>query len=170
MKVEKLKVVAMTYTLKFDNADGEIIEQVAPEFPLEVLIGNDNLFDKFEANLMGLNKGDKFEFTLNPEDSYGTYENEKVIDLPRSTFEVDGKFDDDIIKEGAIIPMMSEDDEEHMEAIVVSVDAETVKLDFNHPLAGEVLHFAGEIFNIREATPEELENGDVFEEEDEDEE
>lgn len=169
MKVEKSKVVAMTYTLKFDNADGEIIEKVSPEFPLEVLIGNDNLFDKFEANLMGLNKGDKFEFILNPEDAYGTYEKEKVIELPRSTFEVDGKFDEDVIKEGAIIPMMSEGDDEHMEAIVVAVNETNVQLDFNHPLAGEVLHFSGEIFNIREATPEEIENGDVFEEEDEEE-
>ena len=79
MKVEKNKVVSMTYTLKFDDANGDIIEKVSEEFPLEVLIGNDNLFDKFEASILNLNKGDHFEFTLSPEDAYGEYEKEHSI-------------------------------------------------------------------------------------------
>lgn len=29
-------------------------------------------------------------------------------------------------------------------------------MDFNHPLAGEDLHFVGEIVTVRPATPEEL--------------
>ena len=169
MKVEKNKVVAMTYTLKFDDANGDIIEKVSEEFPLEVLIGNYNLFDKFEASILDLKKGDHFEFTLAPEDAYGDYEKEKLIELPKSQFETDGIFDADVVKEGAIIPMMSEEDDEHMEAIVVSVDDNNVQLDFNHPLAGEVLYFTGEIFNVREATEEELENGDVIDEDEEEE-
>jgi FKBP-type peptidyl-prolyl cis-trans isomerase SlyD len=43
-----------------------------------------------------------------------------------------------------------------MEGIVVSVDENTVQMDFNHPLAGEDLHFTGEVLEIRDATPEEL--------------
>ena len=73
---------------------------------------------------------------------------EKLIELPKSQFETDGIFDADVVKEGAIIPMMSEEDDEHMEAIVVAVDDNGVQLDFNHPLAGEILHFKGEIFEL----------------------
>ncbi len=167
MKVEKDKVVAITYTLKFDNADGDVIEKISEENPLEVLIGNDNLFDKFEANLLNLKVGDTFEFTLTPEDAYGEYEEERIVDLSKDHFIIDGVFDEEVIKEGAIIPMMSEEDEEHMEAIVVSVTEDSVQLDFNHPLAGETLYFAGKIHNLREATPEEMENGDVFDDDEE---
>jgi len=29
-------------------------------------------------------------------------------------------------------------------------------MDFNHPLAGETLHFAGEVIDVHEPTPEEI--------------
>jgi FKBP-type peptidyl-prolyl cis-trans isomerase SlyD len=44
---------------------------------------------------------------------------------------------------------------------VLEVGAETVKIDFNHPLAGDDLHFKGEVVDIRTATEEELEHGHV---------
>ena len=43
-----------------------------------------------------------------------------------------------------------------MDGIVVSVEGETVTMDFNHPLAGEDLHFTGSIMEVRVATEEEL--------------
>ncbi|HQH41585.1 MAG TPA: peptidylprolyl isomerase, partial [Bacteroidales bacterium] len=36
-----------------------------------------------------------------------------------------------------------------------------VKMDFNHPLAGDDLYFTGKIVGIRDATQEELEHGHV---------
>ena len=33
---------------------------------------------------------------------------------------------------------------------------ETIKMDFNHPLAGETLHFTGEVLDVHEPTAEEL--------------
>jgi len=44
---------------------------------------------------------------------------------------------------------------------VLEIGTETVKMDFNHPLAGEELHFKGEILEVREATAEELDHGHV---------
>jgi FKBP-type peptidyl-prolyl cis-trans isomerase SlyD len=38
---------------------------------------------------------------------------------------------------------------------------ETLTVDFNHPMAGVVLHFSGEIVDIREASAEELDHGHV---------
>ena len=34
-------------------------------------------------------------------------------------------------------------------------------MDFNHPLAGENLHFKGEVIEVREATDEEAEHGHI---------
>jgi FKBP-type peptidyl-prolyl cis-trans isomerase SlyD len=44
---------------------------------------------------------------------------------------------------------------------VIEIGEDFVKVDLNHPLAGEDLHFKGEILSVREATEEELEHGHV---------
>ncbi len=44
---------------------------------------------------------------------------------------------------------------------IVEVKENEVVMDFNHPLAGQDLHFSGEILEIREASKEELEHGHV---------
>jgi FKBP-type peptidyl-prolyl cis-trans isomerase SlyD len=44
---------------------------------------------------------------------------------------------------------------------IVEVMGDTVKVDANHPLAGEVLHYHVSIREVRAATAEELEHGHV---------
>ena len=39
---------------------------------------------------------------------------------------------------------------------VISVGDDVIKMDFNHPLAGETLHFTGNILSVREASAEEI--------------
>lgn len=162
MKVEKNKVVSLTYTLRFDDKDGEIIEEINSEEPEVVLIGNKNLFEKFENKLIGLETGAEFEFMLNAEDAYGNYDEEKVVELPKENFMIDGKFDDEMVYEGAIIPMEDEEEDIQAEAVVLEINDKNVTLDFNHPLSGEDLHFKGKILEIRDATSEEIQFGDAI--------
>ncbi len=44
---------------------------------------------------------------------------------------------------------------------VTDFDEEVVTLDANHPLAGETLHFAINVVEVRTATSEELTHGHV---------
>jgi len=46
-----------------------------------------------------------------------------------------------------------------LEAAVVELKDDGVLLDFNHPLAGETLHFEVSIADLRPATDEELQHG-----------
>ncbi len=162
MQIEKNKVASLTYTLRFDNAEGDIIEEIDNMDPERVLIGHENLFEQFEEKLMGLKAGDEFEFILSSEEAYGDYDEERVIDLPKENFMVDGAFDEEMVYEGAIIPMEDEENDIQAEAIVLEIDDENVKLDFNHPLAGETLHFKGNILEVRDATEEEINFGDAI--------
>jgi FKBP-type peptidyl-prolyl cis-trans isomerase SlyD len=41
------------------------------------------------------------------------------------------------------------------------VEGETVRLNFNHPLAGDELHFNVKVVSLREPTEEELDHGHV---------
>jgi FKBP-type peptidyl-prolyl cis-trans isomerase SlyD len=148
MKVEKNNRVKLAYTLKYDNKNGDEIEVITAEKPLEITIGEEDLLEKFEEKIMGLKKGDSFEFTLSPEDAYGNYDEEGIVSIPKSELMEDVNEDDNVeIFEGMIIPIVTDDDEE-LEAVVLEIEGEIVTLDFNHPLAGETLYFSGEIVDV----------------------
>ena len=158
MQITKNTVVSLTYVLRRDNANGEIIEETRAGDPLVFLYGNGQMLPKFEDNLSTLKIGDDFEFTLSSEDAYGEMDQDAIIDLDKSIFLVEGKVDDELLAIGNVIPMR--DDQGHMlQGTVISVSDDSVRMDFNHPMAGNVLHFAGKVIDVRIATAEELSHG-----------
>lgn len=160
MQISKNKVVSLSYILKRDNAQGEIIEETRAGDPLVFLYGIGQMLPKFEEHLSTLKTGDDFEFTLASHDAYGEMDQDAIIDLDKSIFMVDGKIDDEMLAIGNVIPMR--DDQGHMlQGIVVSVNDQSVRMDFNHPMAGNTLHFTGNVIDVREATAEELSHGHV---------
>jgi FKBP-type peptidyl-prolyl cis-trans isomerase SlyD len=160
MQITKNTVVSLSYILKRDDAKGEIIEETRAGDPLVFLFGNGQMLPKFEEHLSTLKTGDDFEFTLASDDAYGEMDQDAIIDLDKSIFEVDGKIDLEMLATGNVIPMR--DDQGHMmQGTVVSVGDDLVRMDFNHPMAGNVLHFKGNVIEVREATAEELSHGHV---------
>jgi FKBP-type peptidyl-prolyl cis-trans isomerase SlyD len=83
-----------------------------------------------------------------------------VVDIPKQVFEVDGQIDEEMLQEGNFLPM-ADNQGNHMQGKVVEIGADTVKMDFNHPLAGMVMHFDGKVADVRDATQEELAHGHV---------
>src|SRR5690606_21842981 len=96
-----------------------------------------------------------FEIRLSKNDAYGDVNEDAIVDLPKSVFLVDGKMDEELIAVGNTVPMMSSNGQ-RLNGLVLSIDDETVKMDFNHPLAGDDLFFAGKVLEVREASDEEL--------------
>ena len=150
MKIAKDKVVSLSYVLK---VQGREIEKVMAEEPLTFIFGSGMLLPNFEANVLEKEVGDPFEFELEADDAYGQVNPQMIVDLPLSMFEIDGKVDYEVIKAGNILPM--QDRQGHrMNGIVKEVKAieNKVTMDFNHPLAGEKLHFTGKVEAVRDAT------------------
>lgn len=155
MEIAKNMMVRLSYTLRHDNAEGEIIEQTNEETPLEFLFGAGLMLPKFEEGLTGKKQGDKFELSILSADAYGEIDDNAIVNLPKDVFLIDGKFDDEMIKEGNSVPMMSSDGRRLTGNILKVGDAE-VRVDFNHPLAGADLFFTGEVLDARQATDEEI--------------
>lgn len=80
---------------------------------------------------------------------------EHVIDLPKQIFEVDGKFDNERIVAGNVVPLMTSEGQ-RINGTVQEIKADVVVMDMNHPLAGCDLNFVGEVIESRPATNEEL--------------
>ena len=155
MKIGKNTVVELCYELE---VDGEIVDKTGKERPLDYIHGTGNLLPKFEENIEGMEPGSKFSFTLTPEEGYGEVDPNRIIDLPKEAFEVNGKIQEQLLVPGNTIPMLN-----GMGGVVpgkvVEVSEKTVKMDLNSPMAGKTLNFSGEILTVREATEQELHDG-----------
>lgn len=148
MNIQKEKVVSLSYCLKLKNWEGEVIETVDKDNPLTFIFGEGQMLEHFEKNIEGLAIGDKFKFELKTEDAYGNATEEALIELPKTVFEVDGKIDENLLKVDNVIPMRDQQGN-ILKGIVLEITEGTVKMDFNHPLAGENLFFEGEVVGVR---------------------
>lgn len=160
MEITDKKVVSLVYELRKDSAAGAVVEQVDNNNPLTFLFGSGNLLPKFEDNLAGLKTGGTFEFDLTSEDAYGPVVDNAVVQVPKNIFEVEGQMDENMLQVGNMVPMM-DNEGRRLNGKVMEVTDEVVQMDFNHPMAGEDLHFKGEVTEVREATDEELTHGHV---------
>jgi FKBP-type peptidyl-prolyl cis-trans isomerase SlyD len=162
MPIAKNNVVYISYQLAFPDEDGQpdVVEIVDEKEPMVFIHGLSGLPEAFEENLLGLNEGDTFDFSISAEDAYGNVDPNAIIELPKSIFQAEDQSADDILQIGNFIPM-TDDQGNRMQGLVVSIEGETVTMDFNHPLAEKTLMFQGKILKIRKATPEEIAHGHV---------
>lgn len=156
MKISDNKYVTLVYDLTVgEGEEREVMEQATAENPLEFIFGTNSMLEAFEKNIENLSEGDTFDFSLTPEDAYGDYDDTKIIELPKNIFEVDGKIDEEMLFEGNTLPMMDSSGNRLMGS-VVSISDNVVTMDFNHPLAGEIMNFKGTVKDVREASAAEI--------------
>lgn len=148
MEITKNKVATIHYTLK--NTKGDILDSSVGQQPLTYLHGAGNLIPGMEEGLEGKVSGNKFELSIKPEKGYGERNDKLIQKVPRANFpnqsiEVGMQFQ---TQSGSVVT-------------VTQVGLEQVTVDGNHPLAGEQLHFAVEVVEVRNATEDEISHGHV---------
>lgn len=158
MKVGVHKVVSLTYELKLNDDQGELVQKVDKDRPFVYLFGVGGLLPLFEENLEGKVHDDNFSFSLTSEEGYGPLSDEAIVSLEKSIFELDGKLDEEMLQVGNFIPMQN-DQGQPLNGKVIEIQENGVLMDFNHPLAGKDLFFKGEILEVRDASAEEIEHG-----------
>ncbi|MBR5055084.1 MAG: hypothetical protein IKX07_05810, partial [Bacteroidales bacterium] len=125
---------------------------------LDYIQGMRMIIPMLEAELEGKEEGEAFSCTIPPEDAYDEYDLSKVFDIPKSSFEVNGKLREDLLEAGKFIPMLNSAGEV-CHGMVVEVKDDKVTMDFNAPMAGKTLHFTGKVIAVRDATEKELTEG-----------
>ncbi|MDR2497706.1 MAG: FKBP-type peptidyl-prolyl cis-trans isomerase [Tannerellaceae bacterium] len=156
MRITSNRFVSVIYDLHVGAGnERELMERATKEAPMSFIFGADMLIPAFEEQLSGLRVGDKFKFTLIPAQAYGEYNEEHLMELPKESFLVNGRFRSDMVQEGKIIRML-DDEGNHLNGSVMEVKEDIVLVDFNHPLAGETLHFNGEVIDVHIPTQLEI--------------
>jgi len=138
-KVENGKNVVLNYTGKFD--DGTVFDSSLFEGrePLKTVLGQGNLIPGFEKNILGLNIGDKINFTVDPVDGYGEYLDGLVTVIPKDRIPESAKVGD---------VLMSESERGTINVIVKEINYDGVRIDANHPMAGKKLSFEVQIIDV----------------------
>lgn len=155
----KNKFISVSYALydvtQGDNGEEQLIERTTDERPFFFISGMGVTLPAFEEKIVNLVKGEEFDFVLEPEQAYGLHFDERVIELDKQIFTINGQFDAQHVQVGAIIPLQNEDGN-RFNAVVKNITDDKVTCDLNHPLAGLKLNFCGQILENREATNEEI--------------
>lgn len=152
MQAKPDTVVTIDYTLTGD--DGEVIDTSEGREPLAYLHGHGNIIPGLEKALEGKAEGEEVKVKVEPEEGYGPHRQELVQEVSMEAFagidqvEPGMKFN----AESAQGPLVVK---------VTKVEGEQVTIDANHELAGQELNFDVTVRDIREARPEELEQGQV---------
>jgi len=146
-------VVSMEYTL---TVDGEVVDSSEGHGPVDFIQGQHHIIPGLEKALYGMAVGETKEITVSPEEGYGQPNPEAFMDVPKSEFPPEIP-----LEPGVGIQLRDPTSGQVFDAFIEEVGEETVRLNFNHPLAGKELHFQVKVVGIREATPEEISHGHV---------
>ena len=148
MKITPNSIAALSYTLTNFSTDEEL-EKTPDDKVMKFKFGVGELLPDFEKNIIDLKAGDKFDFKVLAADAFGPVDPYAIFDIPKDTFENDGKIDSKMLQVGNQIPLTDKDDNKHL-GLITLVMENAVTMDFNHPLAGVDLRFVGEVLEVVE--------------------
>lgn len=143
------QVVSLVYELRLDN--GEVLDKSESQDPLEFVQGHGQIIPGLESALYGMQIGEEKAVVVSPEDGYGEYDEDDLDVMPRKSIP-----DHLELSVGKGLRLRDKNTGEVYIAYVAELDEEKAVLDYNHPLAGETLHFQVRILDLRKATAEEL--------------
>ena len=152
MEITDARVASIHYTLTDD--EGQVIDKSPESQPLSYFHGAGNIVPGLEKALAGKQAGDSLKVDVKPEEGYGPRREEMVQNVPRTAFQGVEKIEPGMQfhAQTANGPLM---------VTVVEAGDEQVRIDGNHPLAGQTLHFDVTVDDVREATEEEKQVGRV---------
>ena len=132
--------VRVHYTGKLE--DGSVFDSSANRDPLEFTIGSGDLIPGFEEGVIDMDAGEKKNVTITPEQAYGPYRDEMVVEMDRKQFPAD------IDPEVGQQLKLSQMDGSTCIVMVKKISESSITLDANHPLAGKTLIFEIELLEI----------------------
>jgi FKBP-type peptidyl-prolyl cis-trans isomerase SlyD len=148
MKITQNTVVTITF--RATNAQGKLLED--GKEPRAYLHGGyNNTLPGIEKALEGQEKGFAATLVLPPEDAFGVRDESLVTSIAKKDFPPG-------VKVGGQLQGVDDQGREQV-FTVMKIKGDTVLLDGNHPLAGEVLHFAVKVVDVQPASAEEVAHG-----------
>lgn len=146
-RIGKHQHVTLQYSLTTGN--GAVI-RAAAEKPIQYVHGCGSLFPKLEAALEGRGVGEVIRVRLLPDDAFGKRDTDLLHEVP-----LDAVPPGESVAVGGTLTG-HDDAGNTVEFRIVAIEGGMLRLDANHPLAGESLIFEIEIQAVRPASAAEI--------------
>ena len=132
------KVISLEYTVTLE--DGQPVDTNVGQDALTYTQGANQIIRGVEAAVEGMEVGQTKQVVVSPTEGYGDRDPNAVHEVPKTK----------VPQEAKIGTMLHGKDANGREIrpTVSAINADTVILDFNHPLAGKTLHFDLKVVNI----------------------
>lgn len=140
IKIGENTRVSLHFSLSLN--DGSVVDSTFDKTPASFEFGDGQLPDGFQSFLVGLIAGDKEEFMVPPEKSFGMPNPNNQQTMKRTDFPADM----DLV-EGLMISFTDANKSE-LPGVVKEFNDDAVIIDFNHPLAGETLKFVVDVQSV----------------------
>ena len=135
-------VVTMYFNLTIKE-NGLVADCTNPGEPMTFTMGDGSLIHGLEMALTGMKIGDKQSVELDPLNAFGYADPDNIYDMPRKEFAPDLPVDP-----GTILSFSTPSGDE-VPGIIKEINGDMVKVDFNHPLAGQDILFEVEIVDLK---------------------
>jgi len=132
--------VTMHFSITLE--DGTVAEDSFSNEPISFTMGDGTLNEGLELALYGLQAGDEQTVTMTPDQTFGFHDPENIHEMPGSDF------DKDMQPEVGMIIGFTTPAGDEVPGMIVAVSDETVRVDFNHPLAGHELRYRVKILDV----------------------
>lgn len=136
--------LSLRYALRLGDGT-EILSNLDDPEPDRLTLGDGTLAPQLEQWLIGLTVGERHVFLLEPEQAFGLSQPELIHSLPRAEVETDGP-----LRVEALIEFTTADGQT-LTGHILEVSEDTVRVDFNHPLADLPIEFEVEIVQFHES-------------------
>lgn len=140
MSVTQGKNVSIEYTLKLD--DEQVVDTNKDGEPLTFENGSNQIVPGLEKGMEGMEINESKTITVKPEDGYGEILQEAIVEIPKE------QLPEELAKVGTPVQSQTQDGQT-MQGKVQEIKEEIAVIDFNHPLAGENLHFDVKVLDIK---------------------
>ena len=137
--------ITLRYAIRLRNGT-EIISNFNEPEPDSLTLGDGTLTPALEQWLIGINPGERHVFLLDPWQAFGARNDELVQTLSPQDIPADMA-----LEEGAYVEFTLPNGQT-LAGTILEVQADGVKVDFNHPLADCPIEFEAEIVSILEPT------------------
>ncbi len=138
--VKEGDTVRVHYTGKYQS--GEEFDSSVGYEPLMFTVGANQVIPGVEYAAIGMCVGEIKTISVTPEEGYGIYNENMVVDMPKEYFP------EDISPAVGMQLKVVEEQGEEVLVEITKVHDDYIRLDANHPLAGKTLIFDIELLEI----------------------
>lgn len=140
-KIHRHSIVTLHHRLGL--TDGSVLEDTFDSDPITFRLGTGEMAEGLELALLELQPGDEQTIDIGPDLAFGFADENAIHLIERSEFNPQMQ-----LEEGLIIEF-STPSGETLPGTILGFDNEKVRVDFNHPLAGQTIRYTVRIVDVQ---------------------